>query len=113
MPFVKLVTNSSIESKEESLKRSIGELISILPGKSESWLMVELEGNKTMYFKGSADRCAMIDVNLYGLSVPQSSLDKFTEKVTDLVSSNLGINPSRIYVSYFLTDKWGYSGSNF
>ena len=113
MPFVNLKTNVNIDSKlENSLKTNLGELIKIIPGKSENWLMINLEGSKTMYFKGSEDRCAMIEVKIYG-EAPDSAKDKFTEEVTSLVSKQLLIPKDRIYVSYFETFDWGFAGNNF
>ena len=104
MPFVQVKTNAKITLNDEiSIKSELGKLIKIIPGKSESWLMVDIKGEEKMYFKGSEEKCAMIEV----------MLNEFTGEVTDFISKTLAIDASRIYVSYFLTDKWGYAGSNF
>ena len=71
--------------------------------------MIELSSNCTMYFKGSNDDCAYIEVKLYG----SSTYDEFTRTITDLISNELNISTSNIYVSYFETNNWGYNGSNF
>ena len=113
MPFINLKTNVNIDLKLENLlKTSLGELIKIIPGKSENWLMIDFEGSRTMYFKGSNDRCAMIEVKIYG-EAPASAKEKFTEEVTTLVSKQLLIPKDRIYVSYFETFSWGFAGNNF
>jgi phenylpyruvate tautomerase PptA (4-oxalocrotonate tautomerase family) len=36
-----------------------------------------------------------------------------TEEVTNIISEELGIDKSNIYVSYYPTDKWGWNGNNF
>ena len=47
MPFINVKTNINIENKDV-IKEELGKLISILPGKSETWLMVDIEDNKNM-----------------------------------------------------------------
>ena len=113
MPFVQVKTNAKLTLNDEiSIKSELGKLIKIIPGKSESWLMIDIKDEEKMYFKGSEEKCAMIEVMLYG-GASDSSLNEFTGEVTDFISKTLAIDASRIYVSYFLTDKWGYAGSNF
>ena len=53
MPFVKFTTTKTLTLQQEvSLKKVTGELISIFPNKSEEYLMVHIEDNQVMYFKG-------------------------------------------------------------
>ena len=113
MPFVNFKTNKVLTDVEKAdLKSSLGKFISILPGKSESWLMVEIEDSRELYFRGTNDLAAMVEVKIYG-GASSNSLNSFTKAITDFVSSKLNIDSSRIYVSYFGTNDWGYDGSNF
>ena len=53
MPFI----NSKISVKitreqEETIKSKLGKAISIIPGKSENWLMIGFEDDYKLYFKG-------------------------------------------------------------
>lgn len=113
MPFIQLKTNAEISENDEKLiKSKLGELITIIPGKSENWLMVQISGGKKMYFKGSDEKCAMIEVKIYGKATSEA-YDKLTYEITNLVSKTLNISPTRIYVSYFETPNWGFAGSNF
>ena len=113
MPFIQLKTNAEINENDEKLiKGKLGELITIIPGKSENWLMVQISGGKKMYFKGSDEKCAMIEVKIYGKAT-SAAYDKLTYEITNLVSKTLNISPTRIYVSYFETPNWGFAGSNF
>ncbi len=113
MPFVSLKTNITIDDFTKiEIKQTFGELIKILPGKSEEWLMVEIDDRKDLFFKGSKESAAMIEVKMYG-GANQNSLDNFTSKITDFISQKILIPSSRIYVSYFSTNDWGYNGSNF
>ena len=53
MPFIGAkVTVSVDKQKEEKLKKRLGEAISTIPGKSENWLMVGIEDNYKLYFRG-------------------------------------------------------------
>lgn len=110
MPYINIKTNKEItREKEIIIKERLGEAITII-GKSETWLMIEFNSNASMYFKGSDNDCAYIEVKLFGSS---SNYNEFTKCITDLISNELNILSSNIYVSYFETSNWGYNGSNF
>lgn len=111
MPFIDVKTNIKIENKEV-LKGELGRLISLIPGKSESWLMVDIEDNQNMYFKGSDAPLMMVEVKIYG-SASESALNNFTLSVTNSLSLVYNVPKNRIYVSYFMTPFWGYDGENF
>ena len=56
MPFInsKVTVKMSPETKER-VKSRLGEAIAIIPGKSESWLMVGFEDEYDLYFEGKDD----------------------------------------------------------
>ena len=113
MPFVCVKTNRKLDDvKKEELKTGLGKYIELLPGKSENWLMVEIDDDKELYFKGSKEPAAMIEVKMFG-GANQNSLENFTREVTKFASSQLEVSSSRIYISYFATIDWGFNGSNF
>lgn len=113
MPFISTKTNVSIsEEKETAIKEKYGKAISLI-GKSEGWLMLEFEGNKKMWFKGRNDKpLAMAEISLFGRAT-DGQYEKMTEKVTEILSEELGISPDCVYVKYEETDTWGYNGGNF
>lgn len=113
MPFIQVKTNIKIEKTAEiDLKTLLGRDIELLPGKSETWLMVEIEDSRKLYFQGSDAPCAIVEVKVYGGS-DKKSYQKFTEKVTHDLHALLGLSPERIYVEYEETPHWGYAGDNF
>ena len=113
MPFIKTATTEKIDEKmQRELTRELGQAITLIPGKSEHWLMLKLEGGADMAFRGSTLPCAMVEADLYG-SADAAALDALTARVTEILSSHLGIDPERIYVRYLSTPDWGYAGSNF
>lgn len=113
MPFIELKTSETITKDNElKLKDGFGKAITIIPGKSEQWLMLNFQDNERMWFKGSDEPTAILEVKIYGSASP-ISYDSLTAKLTELVSDILGIQSSRIYIKYDEISHWGYAGSNF
>lgn len=113
MPFIELETNVELEeTKKEEIKSELGELIEIIPGKSETWLMVEVNDKKSLYFKGSQESALILKVMIYG-DVSPKYFDTFTSKATSYLSNLLSIKKDRIYIAYFTTPNWGWNGNNF
>lgn len=114
MPYIKLTTTASVtDEKCALLKAKFGKAIENFQGKNESWLMVAVDDKKRMWFRGddSADT-AMVDVELLGSVAPGDS-EKMTASVCDILNSELGISPDRIYVKYTGYNNWGWNRSNF
>ncbi len=113
MPFINVKTNTSISAeKAETIKSELGLSITAIPGKSEGWLMVCLEDNKKLFFRGTDEPAAMVEVSLYG-NASSNSLSTLTSHITGILTDKLGISSDRIYVSYMSTENWGWNGSNF
>ena len=113
MPFINVKTNVSLtEDKAELIKTQLGQAITAIPGKSEGWLMVGIEPEYDLWFKGSDAPAAMVEVSVFG-SASASAYNALTAKVTDILGGDLGISPDRVYVKYFETSNWGWNGSNF
>lgn len=113
MPFIDLKTNAAVPSeKAEVIKAQFGEAIADIPGKSENWLMVDIEPEHKMWFKGDSAPAAMVEISIFG-SATAGALETLTGHITDIVKSNLGIAENRIYVKYELCTNWGWNGSNF
>lgn len=114
MPFIEAKVNIEIsKEKEIIIKTKLGQAIELLPGKTEKWLMISMEDNCNMYFKGSNElQIAFIEVKLYG-SQNKEAYNKLTKAITDIFYEELNINPSNLYVKYEEIDNWGWNGSNF
>ena len=113
MPFINVKTNVPVaQDKKESIKSALGKAITAIPGKSEGWLMVGIEPEYDLWFKGSDAPAAMVEVSVFG-GASSSAYSDLTAKVTDILGGDLGISPDRIYVKYFETSNWGWNGSNF
>lgn len=113
MPFISVHTNIKVEKKTaEAVKAACGSAITLLPGKTEDWLMVEVEGDKMLYFKGSDAPCAIAEVKIFGKSTP-SAYDNLTDALCNVLSKAFSVPADRIYVKYEEISHWGWNGSNF
>lgn len=114
MPFINSkITVKLTDEQEKNIKNRLGQAIALIPGKSESWLMLGFEDDHTLYFKGNEEeKAAFIDVSIYG-SASSSALNSLTVEICDIFNEELGIPKDKIYVKYSETQNWGWDGSNF
>jgi phenylpyruvate tautomerase PptA (4-oxalocrotonate tautomerase family) len=114
MPYMSIRTSSEISKENmEDLKSQFGKAISLLPGKSESFLMISFEDNCKLYFRGNnQEDIAFVEVKLFG-KADKASCDKLTAKISDILEDKLRIKPSQVYIRYQDTEIWGCNGSNF
>lgn len=113
MPYINVTTTEKIpNAAAQSLKEKLGEAISIIPGKSEKWLMINLDGEKTLSLGGSFESCAIAQISIYGSSTGES-YNHLTAQVTKILNEILNVPKDRIYVSYSECKYWGFAGSNF
>ena len=112
MPFINVkLTEKLTPADKDAVKAELGRLITVFPGKSESWLMCDIEDAQDMYFQGRGGSCAFAEVKLFGgVSAPSS--DKFTAGLCELMKK-YGIPSDRVYVRYAGGENWGWNGSNF
>ena len=113
MPYIELKTDKKIsKSIEEELVREFGKAIETFPGKTERYLMINVDGDCSMAFAGEIGNCCMVSVDLLGSAI-DSVYEAMTKRVCELVSSALGIPADRIYVKYSEFKTWGWNGINF
>lgn len=114
MPYIKTrVSVSLTEKQSETLKSELGKIIEIIPGKTESWLMVDLEDNCRLYFKGNQEAAtAYVKVEVFG-QVEREYCEKMTEAICNLLFQELQISPDRTYITYEGIKDWGWNGINF
>ena len=112
MPCIQTKTNVEITPQtEKALKSKFGKAIELLPGKSESWLMLSFEGGSHLYFKGTEEPAAFVDVEIFG-KADKASYGRLTASITEILGKELSIDPARIYVHYGETENWGWNGSD-
>ena len=114
MTYINVKTNTQVSKEQEGkVKESLGKAIELIPGKSEEWLMVAIEGGNALYFKGDTDKpTAFVEVKIFG-STTQEAYQLETEKITQVLQNELHIAPERIFIAYQELEHWGWNGTNF
>ena len=113
MPFINVKTNSEkVNEVKEQLKAELGDAICAIPCKSEAWLMVEIDENKDMWFKGDSSPCAMFEVSLFG-AASDRAYDDLTRTLCTLSERYLEVPTDRTYVKYSEIKHWGWNNINF
>ena len=95
--------------QENEIAKRTGELITILPGKKEENLMLHMEDNQIMYFRGEDIPCMMVAIKLYK-SIDFDAKKKFTEELIKMIKETTNIEPNDIYVSFDEYQTWGKQG---
>ena len=114
MPFIDSKISIKItDAQEKELKTRLGQAISIIPGKSENWLMAGFEDDYHLYFRGeNSEPSAYIEVRIFG-SPNKDAFSRMTAEITKIYGEVLGISPDHMYIKYSATPDWGWNGSNF
>lgn len=113
MPCIQTKVNVKISpEQEETLKKDLGQAIALIPGKSESWLMLTFEDECRMAFRGnSTEPIAFVEVKIYG-KAPSSAYDAMTAEITKILGSVLEIPADHTYIKYEEVQHWGWNGNN-
>jgi phenylpyruvate tautomerase PptA (4-oxalocrotonate tautomerase family) len=114
MPFIDSKVSVKVTKEQETeLKSRLGQAISLIPGKSESWLMVGIEDEYHLYFRGEdSEPMAFIEVRIFG-GPNRDAFEKMTAEITKIYGDVLGIAADHMYIKYSATTDWGWNGSNF
>lgn len=111
MPYINTkVTSKLTEKQKESLKAGLGKVISILPGKTEEVLMVEIEDNCDLWLAGKKlDKGAYVEVSYFG-EVDSVYNNKLTAAICELHKNELEIPGTNMYLTYHPISDWGFNG---
>lgn len=114
MPMIVTHTTEPITNeKKEALTRAFGEAISLLPGKTDAYLMLEFQGECDMTFHGDTTLpLAFVEVKILGKST-KAAYDALTARICDILNQILGIPTDGTYVKYEEVEHWGYDRHNF
>lgn len=115
MPCIQIKTNVKVsEETAKVLKSHLGKDIAYLPEKTENWLMITLEDECRMWFRGESDHpMAIIEVKVFGQQIDSAASEKMTQAVCELFQKQLGIEPKDLYIRYLASADWGWNNANF
>ena len=114
MPFIGTkITVKLSKEKEEIIKKRLGEAIELIPGKSETFLMVGFEDEYSLYLGGEKlEKGAFIEVKVFG-KASKEAFSALTKEICSIYEEELQIPQDKIYVKYEEVENWGWNGSNF
>lgn len=113
MPYIhSIVSVKMSQDQKDAVKSKLGQAINEMPGKSEESLMIAMQDDQTMYFRGkSKEKAAIVELKMLYTQTLEAKED-FTKKVCDIYSQELGIPGEEIFVAFTETEKgnWGWNG---
>ncbi len=114
MPYISTKTNVEIsKEKEEIIKEKFGKAIELLPGKTETYLMLAFEGNSRLWFGGdNSTPIAYVEVKIFGKAA-KIHFDALTGSICKIINEELDVPYDKIYVKYEEVEYWGWNGRNF
>ena len=109
MPFINVKTSAELnEAQIKEIVKEMGQAITLFPGKSEAYLMVNVEPGCKLFFKGSDSKnTAFVDVAIFGSS-SKEYCGLVTEKVCDVLEEIAGVPSDRTYVKFEFNTLWGH-----
>ncbi|MCH5192111.1 MAG: hypothetical protein J1F23_08110 [Oscillospiraceae bacterium] len=110
MPYIDANVSVKLDDEKiEKIKSDFGKAITLIPGKSESYLMVKISDGCNLFFKGDSSPAAMCSVSIFG-SADDQSCEALTKEICDILEREADIPSSRTYVKFRFVDTWGYNG---
>ncbi|MDR1978921.1 MAG: hypothetical protein LBQ42_09345 [Synergistaceae bacterium] len=112
MPFIAVHTTTALRAEQkDTIASELGKIVTLIPNKSESVLMIDISDGHTMYFAGKKmTRCAFVDVRCYK-QAPFENNKAFTEAVFKLLQDVAELEAGEVYVSISELPVWGAKGS--
>ena len=114
MPYLKLTSNTSI-TKEQSpqILTQLSQSVATETGKSERYVMVELDGDRNMIFSGNDEPLAYVECKSIGLSAGQAK--SLSAAISQILEKQLQIKSERVYIEFSNcpAEYWGWNGATF
>jgi NACalpha-BTF3-like transcription factor len=111
MPYIAINTSLDIpEIQREIIKTELGRLITIIPTKTESGLMIDFSDKKTFYKAGKKVDGVFIDLRLFHKS-DFDAKKKFTEELIEMIHQKINVSKENIYLTIMEFDNWGSVGT--
>ena len=110
MPLLNISTNKKIKNEQILLAKS-SNFISSLTNKPENYVMVQLTHSLSMYFAGTDELCAFIEIKSIGSLFPS----KMSKPIFEFFSTELEIPTERIYAFFqdVVPNQWAWNSRTF
>lgn len=114
MPFLNVNTNLSLpHSEQQDWLAEATAFVAQLTGKSESYVMIQLQMGASISFAGSTDPCAFVELKSIGLDETKTS--KFARELCAFLEDSLKIPAERTFIEYTNAPRhmWGWNRKTF
>ena len=114
MPYIEAKLSVKLDENQKSeLQSKLTDVVSSAFSKPKAYIMSNIEDNKSLYMaERKLDKGAYISISLLG-TASKPACQTLTSNICNILSSDLGMNGSDIYVTYHPVDLWGWNGSMF
>lgn len=111
MPYINVNISTKLSNQEkDNLKSKLGELISIIPGKTENVLMIGINDDYTMYFSGiKKEKMAFLNIKMYKQSEFEYK-NELTKKIFEFFEKEFDITGDNIFMTFDEYDSWATRG---
>jgi phenylpyruvate tautomerase PptA (4-oxalocrotonate tautomerase family) len=111
MPLINLNVSAKLSAEDkDTIVKELGQLIGLMPGKSEKYLMVGINDEFTYYLAGKKlERAAFMDLRCLGRE-KEADQEKFVVKAQEALSRMLDIPIGNIYTNILEMPHWGARG---
>ena len=111
MPYISINTSKTLSGgQKDALKTALGDKITVIPGKSERGLMIDISDGRAMYFAGEQSELAFVEVSCFW-TTEFVNKKAFTEAAFLAVQETTGLPQDAIYLNYSEFEHWGVMGS--
>lgn len=114
MPYLSLRTNVQLpEPDSQAFLQQATQLVAESLGKSERYVMVDIQDAQSMRFAGTDGPLAYLELKSIGL--PQERVPELSALLCALAESRLGVPQERVYIEFCDAPRalWGWNGRTF
>jgi len=111
MPYVHVSTNKAFDSAQKNeLQTKLGDLISIMPGKTPEQTLIQITDDCSMYRRGFDGPLAIIEISIYQMQ-PFGYKSKLVSAIYELMERDCGIPAANLYIKFSEMPIWGAGGA--
>jgi phenylpyruvate tautomerase PptA (4-oxalocrotonate tautomerase family) len=114
MPYIDVKLSVKLdEDKKNDVQAKLTDAVSSAFSKPKMYIMANIQDGSSLYMgAGKVEKGAYIQVSLLG-STTKSACQNLTKDIFDILHSELGLDGSKVYVTYHSVDLWAWNGSMF
>jgi len=112
MPYIDVnITKKLSDDEKDILKTKLGELISIIPGKTEDVTMIGINDGYTMYMSGQRkEKLAYLNIKLFKQSEFEYKME-LTKQIFEFFEKEFDITGENMYMNFDEYDSWATRGT--